>query len=64
MFAVVAIREGYEVGTHESRSMYRTGCMVQLIEAEEYDDGRFDIMTVGRQRVRVVDTATDTGVTS
>ena len=60
VFAVVAIREGYEVGTHESRSMYRTGCMVQLTDAEEYDDGRFDIMTVGRQRVRVVDTAVDT----
>lgn len=56
LFAVVAIREGYEVGTHENKSMYRTGCMVQLTEAEEYDDGRFDIMTVGRQRVRVMDT--------
>lgn len=56
VFAVVAIREGYEVGTHEARSMYRTGCMAQLTEVEEYDDGRFDIMTVGRQRVRVLDT--------
>lgn len=59
LFVVVAIREGYEVGSHENRSMYRTGCLVQLVEAEEYDDGRFDIMTVGRQRVRVVDTDTD-----
>lgn len=56
LFAVVAIREGYEVGNHESRSMYRTGCMVQLTDAEEYDDGRFDIMAVGRQRVRVLET--------
>lgn len=56
LFAVVAIREGYEVGTHENRSMYRTGCMVQLTEVEEYDDGRFDIVTVGRDRVRVLDT--------
>jgi Lon protease-like protein len=58
LFGVVAIREGYEVGSHEARSMYRTGCVVQLSTVEEYDDGRFDIAVVGRHRMRVV--ATDT----
>jgi Lon protease-like protein len=53
VFGVVAIREGYEVGAHEARSMYRTGCVVQLTEVSPYDDGRFDIEVVGRQRMRV-----------
>jgi Lon protease-like protein len=56
LFGIVAIREGYEVGSHELRSMYRTGCVVQLTTAEEYDDGRFDIAAVGRHRMRVMST--------
>jgi Lon protease-like protein len=56
LFAVVTIREGYEVGNHEARSMYRTGCLMQLTEVEPYDDGRYDVMAVGRRRVRVIDT--------
>lgn len=58
VFAIVAIREGYEVGNHEARSMYRTGCLMQLADVEPYDDGRYDVVAVGRRRVRVV--ATDT----
>ena len=58
VFGIVAIREGYEVGSHEARSMYRTGCVVQLTTVEEYDDGRYDIAVVGRHRMRVL--ATDT----
>ena len=58
VFGIVTIREGYEVGNHEARSMYRTGCMMQLTEAEPYDDGRFDVVAVGRERVRVVATET------
>lgn len=51
VFAVVAIREGYEVGDHGMHSMHRTGTLVQLTESERYDDGRFDIEVTGRQRV-------------
>ena len=58
VFGIVTIREGYEVGNHEARSMYRTGCLMQLTEAEAYGDGRFDVLAVGRSRVRVL--ATDT----
>ena len=58
VFGIVTIREGYEVGNHEARSMYRTGCLMQLTEAEPYDDGRFDVVAVGRERVRVVATET------
>ena len=59
VFGIVAIREGYEVGRHEARSMYRTGCLVQLRGHQEYGDGRMDIEVVGRSRVRVLET--DTG---
>jgi uncharacterized protein len=58
LFGIVAIREGYEVGSHELRSMYRTGCVMQLVSVEEYDDGRFDIVAVGRHRLRVLGTDT------
>ncbi|RNL64983.1 peptidase S16 [Nocardioides marmoriginsengisoli] len=51
IFAIVAIREGYEVGEHGMQSMHRTGTLVQLTESERYDDGRFDIEVTGRQRV-------------
>ncbi len=56
LFVIVTIREGYEVGNHEARSMYRTGCLMQLTQAEPYDDGRYDVVAVGRNRVRVVST--------
>lgn len=55
VFAVVAIREGYEVGErghqHGVQSLHRVGTLVQLTEAERYDDGRFDIVVTGRQRI-------------
>jgi Lon protease-like protein len=56
LFGVVAIREGYEVGSFEARSMYRTGCLMQLRVVSPYPDGRYDISSVGRGRVRVLDT--------
>ena len=49
----MAIREGYEVGQHGRQSLHRVGCIVQLTEAEQYDDGRFDIEVVGRQRMHL-----------
>lgn len=53
VFAIVAIREGYEVGEHGMRSLHRTGTLVQLTDVERHDDGRFDIEVTGRQRVRL-----------
>jgi Lon protease-like protein len=51
VFAVVAIREGYEVGEHGRQSLHRIGTLVQLTEAERYEDGRYDIEVTGRQRI-------------
>lgn len=58
VFAVVAIREGYEVDgpgkPGEGRavqSIHRVGTLVQLTAVEPYDDGRYDIEVTGRSRV-------------
>jgi uncharacterized protein len=53
VFGVIAIREGYEVGDHGMQSAHRVGTLVQLTEVEPYEDGRFDIQVIGRQRLRV-----------
>ena len=55
VFGIVAIREGYEVGDHGMQSAHRVGTLVQLTEVEPYDDGRFDIEVIGRQRLRVTE---------
>ncbi len=54
VFGIIAIREGYEVGDHGLQSAHRVGTLVQLTEVEAYDDGRFDIEVIGRQRLRVL----------
>ena len=53
LFGIVAIREGYEVGTHGVQSVHRVGCVVQMTSVEPYADGGFDIEVVGRQRMRL-----------
>jgi Lon protease-like protein len=59
VFGVVAIREGYEVGPHEARSMYRTGCLMRLVSVERHDDGRYDVVALGQARFRVLGTDTE-----
>lgn len=59
LFGIVAIREGYEVGEHSSRSMYRVGCLMQLRSAQRYPDGRYDVVAEGRGRFRVRTTDTE-----
>ena len=53
LFGIVAIREGYEVGSHGVQSVHRVGCVVQMTSVEPYPDGRFDIEVVGRHRLRL-----------
>jgi Lon protease-like protein len=53
VFGVVAIREGYEVGTHGAQSVHRIGCVAQMTDIEAQPDGRFDITVIGRQRMRL-----------
>lgn len=53
VFAIPAIREGYEVGSHGVQSMHRIGTLVQLSSAEVRPDGSLDIEVTGRHRVRI-----------
>lgn len=53
LFGTVAIRDGYEVGEHGAQSLYRTGCLLQLTEVERHPDGTFDVVAVGRDRLRL-----------
>jgi len=50
LFGTVAIREGYEVGERGAQSLFRVGCRLQLVEAEENPDGTFEIVAVARDR--------------
>lgn len=74
LFGVVAIREGYEVGTHGVQSVHRVGCVAQMTSVAPDEDGTFDIEIVGRERfhlqsldasgtylVGVVESASDAG---
>lgn len=53
VFAIPAIREGYEVGSHGVQSMHRIGTLVQLSSAVSRADGTLDIEVTGRHRVRI-----------
>lgn len=53
VFGSVGIREGYEVGDHGAQSLFRVGVRLQLTEVESHPDGTFDIIAVGRDRIRL-----------
>ena len=53
VFGSVGIREGYEVGDHGAQSLYRVGCRLQLTEVESNDDGTFDVVAVGLERIEL-----------
>lgn len=53
LFGVVAIREGYEVGSHGVQSVHRVGCVAQMTSVVPAGEGGFDIEVVGRERFRL-----------
>jgi hypothetical protein len=53
-FGVIAIRKGRETGVDGIQSLYEIGCTATLRRIEEYQDGRFDLVTVGTQRFRLL----------
>ncbi|UMG92118.1 LON peptidase substrate-binding domain-containing protein [Nocardioides sp. TF02-7] len=53
LFGSVAIREGYEVGDHGAQSLFRVGVRLQLTDVEAHADGTFDVVAVGRDRIRL-----------
>jgi Lon protease-like protein len=53
-FGVVAIREGREVGPDGITALHEIGCAAELRAVEPYDDGRYDIVTTGSHRFRLI----------
>jgi uncharacterized protein len=52
-FGVIAIREGRETGADGVTSLYEIGCVAELREVSEEDDGGLDIVTIGTDRFRL-----------
>jgi Lon protease-like protein len=52
-FGVVMIERGSEVGGGDQRS--EVGTVAHIHSAEEFDDGRWALVTVGTRRIRVVE---------
>lgn len=50
-FGVALIERGSEVGGGDIRAM--AGCIAQIVQAEEFDDGRWGLVAVGTRRVQV-----------
>jgi hypothetical protein len=53
-FGVIAIRQGRETGVDGVSSLYEVGCTATLRQVDSHDDGRFDLVTVGTQRFRLL----------
>ena len=53
-FGVIAIRHGRETGIDGVSALYETGCTAVLRQAEAYEDGRYDLITVGAQRFKLL----------
>jgi Lon protease-like protein len=58
-FGVIAIREGREVGRDGVRALYELGTLAVLRGIDPYPDGRFDVVTVGGGRFRLLDLDVD-----
>jgi uncharacterized protein len=54
-FGVVAIRQGWEVGADAARALHQVGCAAELRRVSRYPDGRYDIVTEGSDRFRLLD---------
>ena len=53
-FGVVLIEKGEETG--ESAEPHEIGCSAEIIQVERLDDGRMNIVAVGRDRFRILST--------
>lgn len=52
-FGVIAIRKGRETGVDGVSALHEIGCTATLRRVQEYEDGRFDLVTAGTQRFRL-----------
>jgi Lon protease-like protein len=53
-FGVIAIRKGRETGIDAVHSLYEIGCTATVRRVDELADGRFELVTVGTRRFRLL----------
>jgi len=53
-FGVIAIRKGRETGVNGVSALHEIGCTARLRQVTQHDDGRFELVTVGTQRFRLL----------
>ena len=53
-FGVIAIRKGRETGIDGVHSLYEIGCTATLRRVDRHEDGRFNIVTAGTRRFRLL----------
>ena len=51
---MIAIRKGRETGIDGVHSLYEIGCTATLRRVDRHEDGRFDIVTAGTRRFRLL----------
>jgi len=54
-FGVIAVREGWAPDRDGIRGLHRVGCTAELRDVRKLPDGRFDIVTLGARRFRLLD---------
>jgi Lon protease-like protein len=54
-FGVIAIRKGRETGVAGISALHEVGCTATLRQVTKHEDGRFDLVTVGTRRFRLMD---------
>src|SRR6201996_7134550 len=52
-FGVIAIKKGRETGTEGVSSLFEVGCPSTVREAEQNDQGGYEVVTVGTRRFRL-----------
>jgi uncharacterized protein len=54
-FGVIAILKGRETDVDGISALHKIGCIATLRHVTEHEDGRFDLVTVGTQRFRLLE---------
>jgi Lon protease-like protein len=58
-FGVVAVREGFAPDDDGMAALHAVGCMAELRDVRRLPDGRYDIVTRGSRRFRLLDLDTE-----
>jgi Lon protease-like protein len=54
-FGIIAVREGWAPDQDGIRGLHRVGCAAELRDVRKLPDGRFDLVTQGTHRFRLLD---------